>query len=107
MFKNQLKSLCKRKEGEENTEKRKIENVVFFILVLIITIVMINLIWNGKKTTNKSTTNATGKQLANQNVNSQGKEIETNEMEQKLESILAKMQGVRGSKGVYSLFRIK
>ena len=47
MFKNQLKSLIKSKEEGEGNDKKKIENLVFFVIILIITIVIINIIWNG------------------------------------------------------------
>ena len=64
--------------------------------MLIITIVIINYIWNGNKSSNKTITNTAGKQLASStsddtltsNINSE------NELEQRLESILSKIQGV-------------
>ena len=65
MFRDKLKKLIKNnKELEDNgdslenkeennektnTQKRKIENLVFLIVILIITIVAINLIWNDGK----------------------------------------------------------
>ena len=59
MFKDKLKQLIKRDEGEvqEGNDKKKIENLVFFIVLLIITIVVINIIWNGNKKTNKEDSN--------------------------------------------------
>lgn len=79
-------------------DKRKIENLVFFVVVLIITIVIINFIWNGEKeANNKNVTNDTSKQLATTNnetvqVNSNSESTES--LENKLKNILSKIQGV-------------
>ena len=102
MFRDKLKKLFnKTEEGEQvGNDKRKIENLVFFIVVLIITIVIINVIWNGNDNKqNKQVTNDTSKQLAttnsNQNVSTSQNEIESTEvLEKKLEYILSKIQGV-------------
>ena len=67
MFKNKLEKLIKTKdENNVGNDKRKIENLVFFVIVLIITIVIINYVLNGKKSSNKTITNSAGKQLASQ-----------------------------------------
>ena len=43
--------LIKKENTEEETDnKRKIENLVTFIVILIITVIVINIIWNGGKT---------------------------------------------------------
>ena len=57
MFGDKLKNLLKPKEeGEQDgNDKRKIENLVFFVVILIITVVVINIIWNGNKVTNHLT----------------------------------------------------
>jgi len=102
MFRDKLKKLFnKTEEGEQvGNDKRKIENLVFFIVVLIITIVIINVIWNGNDNKqNKQVTNDTSKQLAttnsNQNVSTSQNEAESTEvLEKKLEDILSKIQGV-------------
>ena len=102
MFRDKLKKLFnKTEEGEQvGNDKRKIENLVFFIVVLIITIVIINVIWNGNdEKQNKEVTNDTSKQLAttnsNQNVSTSQNEAESTEvLEKKLEDILSKIQGV-------------
>lgn len=94
MFRNKLKKLTQ--GGEEQNEKRKIENLVFFVVILIITIVIINIIWNGKSEETKMPKNTTSKQLAKddtkleENLNSK----ETQDLSDKLETILAKIQGV-------------
>ena len=42
--------LIKKENTEEETDnKRKIENLVTFIVILIITVIVINIIWNGGK----------------------------------------------------------
>lgn len=91
-----FKSLAVKDEGEEKN-KRKIENLVVFIIILIITIIAINMIWNGnsKKTEQKASSD---KQLAmtenttlNNGDNGQNAQ---NELKQNLEGILSKMSGV-------------
>ena len=48
MFRDKLKQLLnKNDEEQEGNDKSKIENLVFFVIILIITIVVINIIWNG------------------------------------------------------------
>ena len=79
-------------------DKRKIENLVFFVVVLIITIVIINFIWNGEKeANNKNVTNDTSKQLAttnNETVQVNSNSESTEGLENKLKNILSKIQGV-------------
>ena len=48
MFKDKLKELINPEDGSKNN-KKKIENLIFFVVILIITIVDINIIWNGDK----------------------------------------------------------
>lgn len=97
MFKNKLEKLIKTKDEKNvGNDKRKIENLVFFVIVLIITIVIINYVWNGKKSSNKTITNSAGKQLASQTIQSNNNQIseDDNKLEEKLETILEKIQGV-------------
>lgn len=51
MFKEKIKSLIQKGEGEEKSgnNKKKIENLVVLVIILIITVIVINLIWNGDK----------------------------------------------------------
>ncbi len=100
MFKDKLKSLIKPEEGNKNN-KKKIENLVFFVIVLIITIVGINIIWNGdKKSSDEDIENTSlrSKQLAKQDTNANNiiktSSESTNELGLKLEEILSKIQGV-------------
>ena len=97
MFRDKLKKIINNeKEPEEGNDKKKIENLVFFVVVLIITIVVINTIWNGKDKEAKQENNTNSKQLATVNQNASNlNNIQTSEdLETKLEGILAKIQGV-------------
>lgn len=99
MFSDQLKKLAKNKNEEgDGNDKRKIENLVFFVVLLIITIVIINVIWNGNKQVTKQENNTNSKQLANSNnftTNVQtDSHMTTDNLAEQLEAILAKIQGV-------------
>ena len=80
------------KPKEDGNDKKKIENLVFFVIILIITIITINIIWDNDKKKNKSKENIidNSKQLASAT-------IETSSdlgLEQKLKNILETIQGV-------------
>lgn len=94
MFIEKLKSIFN-KSAEENSNK-KIENLVFFIIILIVTVVMINYIWNGKS--KKANKNSQGKQLASaQNIienNVAGNTTNDKGLDKKLENILSNIEGV-------------
>ena len=53
MFLEKLKKIFSKNEGNN---KKKIENILVFIVILIITIVAINYIWNGEETEQSSNT---------------------------------------------------
>ena len=97
MFGDKLKKVINSNDHESNggNDIKKIENLVFFIVILIITIVIINIIWNGNKTTNKQEDNPSSKQLAT-STDEQIKQdtTQTTNLEEKLEAILSKIQGV-------------
>ena len=101
MFGDKLKKMFN-KEGEEQegNNKRKIENLVVFLVILIITIVAINIIWNGDSNSNENPNNTSTKQLASDNVNMTNinSDIEkidnTSNLKENLEEILAKIKGV-------------
>ena len=97
MFGDKLKKVINSNDHESNggNDKKKIENLVFLIVILIITIVIINIIWNGNKTTNKQEDNPSSKQLAT-STDEQIKQdtTQTTNLEEKLEAILSKIQGV-------------
>ena len=97
MFRDKLKKLISNddEEGQSGNDKRKIENLVFFVVILIITVVAINLIWNGKKDTKQQGINDSSKKLAtNENDNTNNETINSNNLEEKLKNILSKIQGV-------------
>lgn len=98
MFKDKLKAMISKDENQGNN-KKKIENLVFLVIVLIITIVIINYIWNGNKSSNKTITNSAGKQLAiTQSSQLQNKSendlSNTTDLEVRLETILSNIRGV-------------
>ena len=112
MFRDKLKKLIKNnKELEDNgdslenkeehnektnTQQRKIEDLVFLIVILIITIVAINLIWNDGKS-DKQDVIDDGKRLANQDNTVSTNNIQsetTSNLETNLENILSRIQGV-------------
>ena len=90
---NFFKSLMPKNDGEKSN-KKKIENTAFFVLILIITLIVINTIWKDKKdiTNNekKSTNSVSDKILANDDTISQGK----TELEERLENILSTIKNV-------------
>ena len=96
MFSDQLKKLAKNKNEEgEGNDTRKIENLVFFVVLLIITIVIINLIWNGNKQVTKQENSTSSKQLASSNtITTANSSATTDNLAEQLETILAKIQGV-------------
>lgn len=98
MFKDKLKKIVGNSE-EQGNNKRKIENLVFLVIILIITVVIINYVWSGDKSSNKKVTNSAGKQLATTNssqtlASSPNSSIESISLEEKLEDILSKIEGV-------------
>ncbi len=122
--KEKKKEEIKERIGEEKTkkvvignDKKKIENLVFFVVLLIITILIINFIWNGNDETNKEITNDTSKKLASNGGSSSYSSLESAEingnsdngsvngnidsnmdnvenLENKLKNILSKIKGV-------------
>lgn len=99
MFKDKLQIIKSKfnKESEGNN-KRKIENLVVFLVLLIITIIAINTIWGREnKETKKEENNTSYKQLAqdiNNNINSNSEQLTEYNLEQSLEDILSKIAGV-------------
>ena len=78
--------------NNEGNNKKKIENLAVFVIILIITVVMINYIWNGNSKTNKENIIST-KVLASEN-NEDITNYEEIDVESKLENILSKIKGV-------------
>lgn len=80
----------------DNNNKKNIENLVVFLILLIITAFAINVIWgDNEKEKHEENKNSPYKELATsiQN-NSNNKEITEYNLEQSLEDILSKMSGV-------------
>ena len=99
MFKEKLENLkLKFTKNTEENNKRKIENLVVFLILLIITIIAINTIWRKKKEDVKKNDNDVSyKQLAeslDNNINSNNQQLVEYNLEQSLEDILSKMAGV-------------
>lgn len=91
--KKKLKEMFSLKPGENN--KRKIENLVVFVIILIVTIIIINAVWNSDKKKQGDLENTTDKILAQKDIEqTQLKQNTSNELEEKLKNILEKIQGV-------------
>lgn len=76
-------------DGEGKDKKRQIENIVFFIVILIVTVLIINNMWSADETEKDNTNSVSSKVLA---------ETETTEvkddLEERLEDILESISGV-------------
>lgn len=98
MFKEKIKSLVSTEK--ETNNKRKIENLVVFVVILIITIIAINIILKDNKISSKSTSNTTNKNLASVSSETLSQENSYNNtnLEENLESILSSMNGVGKAK---------
>lgn len=93
MFKEKLekmKSLIVK--GDDN--KKKIENIAVFIVILVITIIVINIIWNGDEKSGNVNNQINGATLAQKEDVVQTSGTSQSELEQKLENILNKIEGV-------------
>lgn len=79
-------------KDNEGNSKKKIENLVVFVIILVITLIVINYVWNDgdKKNANNVKEESSYKQLATtvSSVNTK------TDLEQKLEDILSKIDGV-------------
>ena len=90
MIKNKLKELMVKKQ-EDIPNKKKIENLVVFLIILIITIVVINVIWNEEDTEENEELTDESKVLATEEVEDTQEE---DEIVKNLEEILSKIDGV-------------
>ena len=96
MLKDKFKNMFAQKEGENS--KKRLENIAVFIVILVITLIVINVIWNSDDENNSNTQTADpNKRLAesSQDTNSVYNEVSTeNDMVKDLEDILSKISGV-------------
>lgn len=89
MLGEKLKKMFSKNEGNN---KKKIENIMVFIVILAITIVAINYIWNGDKQSKSS--NSIPEAQGKNDVVQVSSEINYDENEEKLANILSNISGV-------------
>ena len=101
MFKEKIKSLIQKGEGEEKSgnNKKKIENLVVLVIILIITVIVINLIWNGDNGEEKKPTSDPNKKLATIEEGITEETVQASssslyKIDAELEEILSKIEGV-------------
>ena len=114
MFKeqmNKIKALIIKdapSDGAVKKDKRKIENLVAFLIILIVTIIIINMILKGNGEGNNDKGDSAYKYLAVENTISNNNNNETeDELEKRIERILETMTGVRKSKCTCYIFTNK
>lgn len=91
MFKDKIEQVKALVVKKDNKEKRKVENLVFFLVLLVITLISINLIFKDKKKTNNTQTK---KELVLENPDvDNSNSVETN-IEEQLKNTLSKIKGV-------------
>jgi len=92
---NEIKALIIK--NAEKSNKKKIENLVIFLVLLVITVIAINTIW---KTDDNKNTDSSNNSLGTSNINSIGETITTDDaktetdLEKNLETVLSKISGV-------------
>lgn len=87
-FKEMKNSLVK---IDNKDNKKNIENLIWFAVLLVIVIISINFIWKGDK--NKNNTNKNSIVLANETISCNSEVMDDN-LEKRLEETLAKISGV-------------
>lgn len=86
MLKEKVKNLIKVDDGNN---KKKIENLIYLLIILIITIIAINYIWNDKEKSQKASSVKNKTEIIETDVKQENDSLET-----KLENILSKINGV-------------
>lgn len=89
MLKNKIQNMFQK--NTDGNSKKKIENLVVFLIILIITVIAINFIWNDEE--KESQEDLLKKELSNVN-NIEDNSNTENNLEEKLENILTKLNGV-------------
>lgn len=99
MFKEKLEKFKEKlQKKEEGNNKKTIENLVIFAIILIVTIVAINYIWSGDND-KKEENNEITKKLATEEPNTENKKSSEEEnTEERLENILSNIKGVGTAK---------
>ena len=78
--------------NDEGNIKKKVENLVFLLVILIVTVIAINMIWKDEPKNNSNNNSESSKKLA---VSSEEQiTYEQDSLEVKLEKILSNMNGV-------------
>lgn len=94
MLKDKIKNFINKEEGDN---KKKIENLAVFVVVLVITLIIINFIWNGDEEKKEETSDDPNKKLATVNENTMPINTDTTTQDTlslQLEEILKKIDGV-------------
>ena len=89
MFKDKLEALMKSGEGKG---KKNIENLVVFIIILIATIIVINMVWGNTEETEQTPTQNSATKLVS--TNTEGATASTDDTEKRIKQILSKINGV-------------
>lgn len=89
MLKNKIQNMFQK--NTDGNSKKKIENLVVFLIILIITVIAINFIWNDEEQESKE--DSLKKELSDVN-NIEDDSNTENNLEKKLENILTKLNGV-------------
>ena len=97
MFKEQFEKIKKLFKNENVPEKKKIQNLVFFLILLVITVIAINFIWNDNNKTPPSTNIDNNAKLAttddNISINTADSSSSANSLQDNLEKILSNIKG--------------
>lgn len=92
---NKIKGWMQKDEGKN--QKKKIENLIFFLVLLVVTIVAINLIWKEDKTEEKEQENSNtvgSKTLADTSSENTISTSDVTNLDSNLEGILSQIDGV-------------
>lgn len=90
MLKEKIKNFINKKT--EGNNKKNIENLVVFLILLIVTVIAINMIWS--KDEKQDEEGSSYKVLASKNENSNIKKSDEYDLQTELEDILSKMNGI-------------
>lgn len=88
---DKIKALVVRKDVKD---KKKIENLVFFLVILVVTLIIINFIFKDNKKNKTNITSNTNKELVMEDSNIDNNINIKTDLEDNLENILSKIKGV-------------